>query len=434
MKKIIILSYFFPPSNLTPSERVHSFAVHLNELGYYPIVVTRNWDIPIRHSRDEHKKSGTKIVHEKHEHYEVYYLPFKPDLKNRLFEKLYGKKFYFLYLLTSFVYGVGENFSSAFTPFRPLYRFCKKLFSENKDIKLLLISGSPFHLFKFGYKLNKEFGINWVADYRDDWNTNELVHINRFKVLLQKISKGNEKKWVGSASFFISVSDHYVNKIRNLLGKVPGYTILNGYVNSNYTGLSKDAPGTFTFAYVGSLYPNQPIHVFISAYRKFIDNFPDVRSKVIFVGLKAQPDSLERVQKLIKGYEQYFEFTLRLPKNEAIAIQYNASVLLICAHENLKGTPGSKLYEYIALKKPVLVCPSDKEIVEETMTETGQGYFANTEQDCFELLQQLYKEYGYGFTEAKNINQASVLKYSRFENTKKLAALLNGIPASKVTG
>jgi glycosyltransferase involved in cell wall biosynthesis len=426
LKKIIILSYYFPPCNLTPSERIQSFAVYFHEMGYYPVIVTRNWDIPIRNSRDEHKKSGDRVIHEKNEQYEVYYLPSRPTLKSRLFEKYHGTRFYFLYLLASFLYGIGENFSSGFTSLQPLYRQCRKLLSENSDIRLMLVSGGPFHLFKFGYRLKKEFGIKWVADYRDDWNTNELVHISRFKIVLQKISAHTEKKWVGSAAFFISVSEHYVNKIHNLVN-IPGYTILNGYLDGNYTGLQKTNTGQFTIAYAGSLYPNQPIHVFINAYKKFIDNFPDLKSKVIFVGLKAEPRSLETVQRLAKGYEKYFEYTERLPKQEAIAIQYNASVLLISSYSNLKGIPGSKLYEYVALKKPVLACPSDGDIIEATLKETGQGYFAQDETQCYQLLVKMFQEYGTEFSEAKNIDLRAIKKYSRHENAKNLAGLLKQI-------
>ena len=396
-------------------------------MGYYPIVVTRNWDISISHSRDEHKKTGNKIIHEINDGYEVYYLPFEPTLKNRLFEKFYGTRFYFLYLYTSFVYNIGENFSSYFTPLLPLYRHCKWLLSTNPDINLMLISGSPFHLFKFGYKLKKKFGINWIADYRDDWNTNELVQHNAFKTFIQKVSKRNEIKWVGSADFFISVSDHYVKKICKLIGKTAGYTILNGYLNENYTGLQKNTTENFTIAYVGSLYPNQPVETFISAYLKFIDNFPQVKTRVIFVGLKAQPAAMENILKQVKGYESNFDFSLRVPKKEAINIQYNSSLLLIIAHKDVKGTPGSKLYEYVALQKPVLVCPSDGEIIEETLKKTGQGYFANTQEECYQLLHQLYKEYGYEFSEAKEINREAVKKYSRYENTKKLAGLMDKI-------
>jgi len=288
----------------------------------------------------------------------------------------------------------------------------------------MLISGGPFHLFKFGYLLKKEFGIKWVADYRDDWNTNEVVKDNLFKVFIQAISKRSEVRWAGTSEFFISVSDYYVDKINKLLRNVRGYTILNGYIKDNYVGLRKLPSHSFTIVYVGSLYPNQSLELFISAYKKFLDQFPEVKSKVIFVGLKGQPGQMENVRKQAIGYEDYFEYTLRVPKKEAIEIQYNASILLVTAYKDMKGIPGSKLYEYIILKKPVLVCPSDGEIIETTLKETGQGYFANTEQECFDLLCQLYKEYGQGFSEAKNINLAAVRKYDRFENTKKLVTLL----------
>ncbi|MEO7047379.1 MAG: hypothetical protein ABI091_18900, partial [Ferruginibacter sp.] len=107
MKKILVLSYYFAPCNLTPAERVYSFAKYFNAMGYYPIIVTRNWDISINHARDEYEPTGNKIIHEKKDGYEVYYLPFRPGLKGRLFKKYYGTKYYFIYLFITFIYGIG---------------------------------------------------------------------------------------------------------------------------------------------------------------------------------------------------------------------------------------------------------------------------------------------------------------------------------------
>jgi glycosyltransferase involved in cell wall biosynthesis len=425
LKKIIILSEFFPPCNLTPSERIASFAQYLHEWGFYPIVVTRNWDIPIQHSRDEHLKTGSTVLHKKYENYEVYYMPYKPTLKSRLFHKFSGTPLYFLYLATALVYSVLENFSTAFTSHSPLYKQCKKIIEAQTGISLLLVSGSPFHLFKFGYYLHKKFGIKWVADYRDDWTTNELAGTNAFKKITHRISQFNEKKWVGTASFFISVSDFYVQKIGKLFPDVPGYTILNGFITENYTNLPRHSSDGFNLTNVGSLYPTQSIDISISAYKTFIDSNPGIKSKFTFVGLKGQPKMLEKVLGLVKGYVKYFEFTFRLPKQEAINIQNNSSVLLICAYKNLKGIPGSKLYEFIALKKPVLICDSDGEIIEATLKDTGQAYIANTKEDAIAQLNILYKLYGSGFTEAKQLNPDAINKYSRHENARKLAELLN---------
>ena len=426
LKKVIILSDYFPPCNLTPAERIFSFACYLNEFGYYPIVVTRNWDIPILHSRDEHKRTGDRIIHEKKQNYEVYYLPFKPTLKNKLFEKFFGTKFYFLYLWIAFIYAIGENFSSLFTPYLPLYRLCKKLLLENKDIRYLIISGSPFHLFKFGYKMNKQFNIKWIADYRDDWNTNSLIQASVFKKLLKNISVYYEKKWVSSAVFFISVSDFYVKKIHNLLKVVPGYTIYNGYIESNYSGNEQEISNHFIITYVGSLYSTQVVEIFLTAYKRFIDKAgKTIDSKVIFVGLKANPPLFSIVQKQVKGYEDNFEYTHRVSKKDAIAIQQKSTLLLAIGHGENKGIPGSKLYEYIALRKPVLICPSDNDVIEETLNSTNQAIIANNVDECVSRLHELYAEFlKYGKINVKT-DDAIIQQYARKYQVGKLASIIS---------
>jgi hypothetical protein len=425
LKKVVILADYFPPCNLTPAERIFSFASYLNEFGFYPVVVTRNWDIPILHSRDEHRKTGGHIIHEDHGNYEVYYVPFKPTLKNRMFRKFYGTKFYFLYLCTAFLYTFCENFSSLFTPYMPLYRQCEKLLRENNDIDYLIISGTPFHLFKFGYKLKKKFNIRWIADYRDDWNTNNLMQSNFFKKLLRKISVHYEKKWVLSADFFVSVTDLYVNKIHNLLKKITGYTISNGYIESNYVTTNNEVSREFIISYAGSLYNTQPVEVFLTAYKKFVDkNGNAPASKVVFVGLEGNPPLLSIVKKLTEGYENYFEYTLRVSKKEAIAIQNRSTVLLAIGYGNRKGIPGSKVYEYVALRKPVLICPSDNDIMEEILRSTNQAIVANNADECFKKLQRLYSEFQKNGKIIIQINDAVTEQYTRRAQAGKLAAIM----------
>lgn len=425
LKKILILSYYYPPCNLTPSERVQAMSVYLNKFGYYPVIVTRNWDIPFKYAVDEHKRSGEKVKHEKYDTHEVYYIPFRPNLKDKLFEKFCGTKWYFLYLIIAFFYNVLENVSSRFTPYLPLYKAAKEILRKGPGFSFLLVSGGPFHLFKFGYLLKKEFNIPWVADYRDDWNTAELFYKGSFfKQLVQKISKRNEIKWVGSSNFFISVSDYYVQKIGKLHTGLPGHTILNGYMPEKYENIRREESNEFRIVYVGSLFPNQRINIFLNAFKRFTETPEGRNAKIFFVGLKEQPANYARVKKIVADFEEHVIFTNRVEKAKAIEIQHNANVLLACAYLNLKGIPGSKLYEYIALKKPVLVCPTDGEIIEETLKETGQGYFANTEEECFKLLCELSNLYRSNKTDAVSIDLSAVNRFSRIENVKKLASLI----------
>jgi glycosyltransferase involved in cell wall biosynthesis len=427
MKKIIILSYYFPPCNLTPAERVFSWAKYFHENGYYPIIITRNWDRPIKESIDEHFSSGDKIKHEVHDTHEVYYIPYKNNLKNKFFIKFSGTSYYTLYLMIAFIYSILENFTSSFTSLQPLYKFLKTYLKQHKEIKLMLISANPFHQFKFGYLLNKKLGIKWIADYRDDWNTNEFsISKIFFKKIIKKISTRKEKKWVKSASFFTSVSSRYVKKIKQLVG-IDGYVIENGFMPENYEENAYELFSNFTVTYVGSLYPSQPIEIFLNTIKKFINTFsvpPPI--KIIFIGILADPISFDRIKKYIKGYESYFQFTHRIDKKEAIEVQKKSHLLIAVSYIRLKGIPGSKLYEYLAIKKLVLVCPTDNDIIEEILTKTGQGIFVNNQEECLAVLESLYQEWiDTGIISMPKINEIAILNYSRRSIAKSFTSLID---------
>ena len=52
LNKVLIISYFFPPCNLTASNRALFWAKYLKDYGYDPIVITRKWDHKIKSPRD----------------------------------------------------------------------------------------------------------------------------------------------------------------------------------------------------------------------------------------------------------------------------------------------------------------------------------------------------------------------------------------------
>lgn len=407
---IVILSYFFPPCNLTPSERIYSWAKYLKKGNYYPIIITRNWDTPIKNSTtDVFKNSGTEILIKKYEDYEVHYLPYKGSLKDRLFIQFDGTKFYLIYLIFTFIY----NFLQfQFLKLNPTYSFINYAVDiiQKSNCTRMVVSAGPFELFGYAYKIWQKTKIRWIADYRDDWTTTELYKGNLFKHLVNKYNSYFEKKWLSSCDSFLSVSDHYVSKISNLIKK-KGLIMTNGYLPENYQ-FNFPLFDEFTITYVGSIYSTQPIELFLEAIKELlIENNHRLNLKVIFIGIKDEPAIIKRILNNIAGYESYFEFTSRIPKNKAIEIQSRSHMLLVCAHKSLKGIPGSKLYEYVALKKPVLLFPSDQDIVERTLLETGQGLLCSNSNDLIKHISLFLKN-------EKNIisiNNAKTEFYSRIK-------------------
>lgn len=409
---------------MTPSERIYSWAKYLKHLGFYPIIVTRNWDFTITGFSDELKSSGTEPIHEKFEDYEVWYMPYKQSFKESLYTESPGLK-KSVYKLFSVFTSILQIFTYKFSPFQPLLKKCDELLNNDKEIDYLIVSAYPHAFFNFAYLLNKKHKIKWVADYRDDWTSNEIINRSKLHQLLNYFNSFNEKKWLSTSAFFITVSDYYVKKIRNVIGNIPGYCVLNGYLEENYTHLIQGQYyESFTITYVGSLYYTQPIELFLDGVKKFIQKQQVEKFKVIFVGIKNNVEAYQRILNNIHGFEKYFDFTSRVNKMEAIEIQHKSDLLLICTHTNMKGTPGSKLYEYIALQKPILITPGDDDIVESTLKETNQAKVAKNVDEVCEQIEQQYMLYLSQNRSSKNFNFEMIKKYNRYNQTVLLAQLL----------
>ena len=381
MKKVLIISYFFPPCNLTASNRIAGWEKHLPEFGFYPIIVTRNWIGSELTAEERLMDSGSELRVEKKYHSEVHYLPYLASLRDKLFRKAGNNSVY--RLLSKFLTFVGvflQPLCIRAIPYNNLYFHAKRLLKENSDISTVLISGNPFEQFYFGYKLKKAFPrISWIADYRDDWTTSEVV-----KVPFRSFHRYFEKKWVGTASCFTTISPFYQKKISALVG-IPGHVIYNGF--SEIIELKeKSNLDEFVISYNGTLYEKQEIEIFLEGFKMFIDTKPKLTVKLKFPGILIDKTQANRVAKYLKGYEKHYEMTNRLPKEQIIEIQKNSDLLLMVSHSNIKGVTSSKIFEYISLQKPFIVCPNDHDVLEEIAVQSGLGIVLNSHQQVLEYL------------------------------------------------
>lgn len=430
LKKVLIITYFFPPCNLTASQRALGWARHLKGEGYQPIIITRNWDVHINKPDDIHIDSGDKLLHLKNDEFEAYFLPYKGNLRDKIYVKYGNRKFKFIRKILSLLELLGHSFTNKSIPFSNIYEFAEKFINEHKDVKALIITGNPFEIFRFGFLLNKKFQIPWIADYRDDWNTS-VVTFSRgiFDGILRKFQEHDEKKWVSSAECITTISQNYANKIGNFVNR-KGHVLLNGFFEEDVNPYLNEEPfEKFTIVYNGMLYPSQEIEVFIDAFKQLVAAFPLFRKKIElrFPGILYLKEVAKRVSDLLKGFEDIVVMTERIPRMEVLKIQSKAHLLLMVAHKGAKGIPSSKIYEYLGLRKPVLICPSDDDILEETFNKYNLGYLANDKNEAFEHLKQLFEIYLSGNYRHLIANNLYTEQFSRKNQAKVLAEIIHKI-------
>ena len=424
--KVLIISYFSPPYNLTASQRAKGWATYLKDHDIEPIVVTRRWDTPIETPEDVLRVTKDEDLHKNDDGYDVYYMPYKPGLRDRLFVKWQNSRLQGLSKLVTFWNLIWENYSIGVIPHQNMYYRSLEILREH-DVDAFVISANPFDQFHFGYELHRKTGIPWIADYRDDWSTTELERPGGFlNRIVQNLQAKSEKKWVKTASCITSVSYHYTRKISQFVG-VEGKTLLNGYELPELSPVQPNK-SSFTITYNGSLYASQNIEPILEAIKKCMDKFAgkiDLRLK--FPGLAFDETQAIRISNAMQGYEDRLEITGRIPRSEVLEIQQKSDLVIMVAHYGIKGIPSSKLYEYIGLEKPVLLFPSDGDILENTLTHTGLGVICKEQNEIYPRLTELIEQKCDKGQVQLDHNGSVIPEYSRKHQVKELAKLLRSI-------
>lgn len=207
--------------------------------------------------------------------------------------------------------------------------------------------------------LSKRHGCSWVADYRDLWIEG---HVYPGMWPFTVLEKYLEKKYVGNhADIITTVSEPLANILQNKF-HAPVYVIENGYDEDDYC---QNFPPYFRdmkkrIIYTGSIYPGKrdpsPLFAAIAAMaqsdklmrQKMSDGF-----EVLFFG-----DESDWLNSLIKKYgvQPWVKYMGRVSRADVFRIQKQADLLLFLEWENgsVDGILTGKLFEYLAMKKPIL--------------------------------------------------------------------------------
>jgi hypothetical protein len=149
MKKepILIMSYFYPPCNLTASQRAFAWAKYLPEFGYEPIVITRNWDIPIGNQHDICLPTGEGEKIEKLDCGEVVYLPYQGNRRDRIMAK-YGpeQKAFQRRVLTMWEL-ISQNLLLSGIAYRNFLDKAREILKDRPEINKLLVTANPYTQF-----------------------------------------------------------------------------------------------------------------------------------------------------------------------------------------------------------------------------------------------------------------------------------------------
>jgi hypothetical protein len=446
MKTALILAYDFPPYVSVGGLRPLSWYKHLHEFGVLPVVITRQWNNAYGNELDyiAAGESPNEIC-EKSEYGLIIRAPYKPNLANRIMLKYGSSKFVFIRKAVSAYYEFAQ-FVKKTGPKSSIY-YAAKNYLKHHSVDVIIATGDPFILFSYASQLSKEFGIPWLADYRDPWSQKLNIQSN---FILRNWHNYFERKIVSTSHAVITVSDFLKHKISKLVKAPHFYVLPNGYEPDAFKNIQNIQQGKaiLSIAFVGTIYMWHPLRSFLNVVSEFISSHKEARLNIHFFGVNLQdmtlPSSLEKlIANEFPVLSKHILVHKKMSNDLLLKELAQQNVLLLFNDYSILGT---KIFDYIGLKRNVLFCyANDTEsaelkrkyyLMEETVGISGQlqqelllktnaGYIIQDAAHLLKKLKELYEEFEQkGYIENKTIHGED---YSRLHQINKLAEIINDL-------
>jgi glycosyltransferase involved in cell wall biosynthesis len=397
MRKVIIVSYYFPPNTtIVSSFRPYSWYCEFEKHDLLPVIVTRHWtDKPITSSEEaiaEDLREKLVVVEGKRK---IIYLPYH----NTVLQKGATKKTTSaISRMATKLYELAGLFSGNFTNEPNLYAAFKNelpgIIREEKP-DLVIFSALPVSLIRLAHDVKKTFRIPVVVDFKDFWNNNLLNDNYRFTKQAKFYFFVQERfirRWLQNIDMIMSVSQPILDKVSAHTKAAP-FLLHNGYERNLFRDITeKEDSQTFSIVLTGMLYPLQDRSLLINGFNRFlaVNKFPgDV--KLFFIGLAYVTDIADDVRKSIP--EKNLFISNRLPRKEALCYMKRASVLLYAGWKGWRGIYSGKIFEYLGAQRNILLAPGDDDVLDALLQETKAGKIANTEEEMATILQAWYDEW-----------------------------------------
>jgi glycosyltransferase involved in cell wall biosynthesis len=425
MHKVLIISYYWPPSGGPGVQRWLKFVKYLPEFEIHPVIyIPKNPRYPI---------TDSSLNQEIPENITIY--------KNKIFEPYFYAGFLSKKKTKQISSGVisDENPSfiekvllwirgNMFIPdarkywIKPSVRFLTGIIKK-EGIDTIITTGPPHSLHLIGLELKKNLDIKWLADFRDPW-TSIGYHT---KLRLTKASQRKHRqleKEVANGCDKLLVTSNTTKAEFELITTNPVHVITNGYdipeSELPFSALDKK----FTLSHIGSLLTGRNPENLWKVLSEIISENETFRKvfQLNLIGVVGQ-DVLNCIND--NGLEFYTRIIEYVTHEEAVNYQRKSQLLLLAEIDSpqTRGIIPGKLFEYLAAKRPILAIGPEQWEGGEIVKSTNSGIVCNYNSvaDLKAVILKWFHLYQQGNLMVSSVN---IKEYNRKTLTAKLAELL----------
>lgn len=431
MKKVLIITYYWPPTGGAGVQRWLKFSKYFREFGWEPVIYTpSNPDFPITdNTLLKDVPEGTTVLRtaitEPYDYYRKIMRKKKNETVNQGFlaEGKENQK------LQSFMIWIRGNF---FIPdarkfwIKPSIKYLTKYLSENK-IDAVISTGPPHSMHMIALGLKQKLGIPWIADFRDPWTQIDFYDQLKLSSFADKKHHRLEKQVLTTANEVVTVSPTWALDLEELSGRKMK-VITNGFDEEDFKATSdRQLMSGFLFHHIGALNKDRNPKTLWKVLGDLCAADSEFKQslKLKFTG-KTDAAVFDLLEK--HGIADNSERTEYVQHSEVVKLMMNSPILLLPLNNtpNTKGVVPGKIFEYLAAGRPVFAIGMPDGDSGKILKSTNAGTivdFSDYEGTKAAVL-DLYSKYKSGkLTSASGQIDA----YTRKNCAKQYAALLNGL-------
>ena len=429
MHKVLIITYYWPPSGGAGVQRWLKFAKYLREFGWEPVIYTpSNPEFPvIDDTLYKDIPAGIEVI--RTPIWEPY----------AFYRKITGKKST-VKINSGFLNhkrspGLFEKFSvwvrgNLFIPdarkywIRPSVRFLNKYLREH-HIDAIVSTGPPHSMHLIAKALKEHLNIPWLADFRDPWTDIDYYKDLKISAYADKKHKSLELETIKGCNAMVVVSsDMKVNYER--MGGTNVNLITNGFDTEDMYLKDVVRDTKFSISHIGTLPPSLNLKGLWQALADLSETLPDFRNN-LEIKLIGKVDNSITDDITTFNLANQFTGIEYVTHDKAALLMKQSAILLLAINKdspNAKGILTGKFFEYLASGRPIFaIGPPDGDL-SAILEASEAGYISeyNDLEGIKKTVLMLYEKY---LSNDLNHCPKGIEKYSRRNLTSELAGVLN---------
>ena len=428
MKKILIITYYWPPAGGPGVQRWLKFTKYLPEFGYEPhVYIPENPSYPILdESLAKDINPHIKIV--KNTIWEPYQIAEKLNPKNKSYKGGHFEKKETQSLISKLSVFIRGNF---FIPdarkfwIKPSIAYLND-YIQKEGIDTIVTSGPPHSMHLIGLGL-KEINPNlkWIADFRDPWT--QISYHKELKLTNWAAKKHESLEFeVMTKANLVLATSYSDGENFKKIGAKNVEVITNGFEEVKQK-VEKDQT-FFNITYSGGLEMlRNPIALW-KALEELLQEHATLKQdlKLNFYGALA-----EDVKQTIINHHLNENLIVHgyVAHQESLNAINKANILVLTNFDNeaSKGIIPGKLFEYMATNNPILAIGPDEADVQRILQETEAGKYFLHDQiiDIKKYIISHYQQWLANPNYQFHNNEEEVIKFNRKNLTERLAQIIH---------